>query len=142
MKKKLPLIIGIVAIIIAIVIAIVVVANGKKDEEQNGGQEAQQAVELNLTEIASKIEENSIFAEMATEDVTPETLERFFRVDASKVSNVVGKVPLMNIQASMYVIAEANDNASAEEVKAELEAYGEKFEDQHFETFVIRLCKK
>ena len=139
MKKKLPLIIGIVVIIIAIVVVIVIAGNAKKDEEQNGGQESQQSVELNLTEVASKIEENSIFAEMATEEVTTETLGSFFKVDTSKVSNVVGKVPLMNIQASMYVIVEANDSASAEEVKTELETYGEAFEGQ-WKTYLPEQC--
>ena len=57
MKKKLPLIIGIVAIVIALIIAIVVLVMPKQEAKK----------EINLEEVSNKITENSHFKEMATE---------------------------------------------------------------------------
>lgn len=115
MKKKLPLIIGIVAIIVALVIVIVVVTNGKNDENQK-------SKEINLEEVSNKITENSDFKEMATEEITKEILETYFQVDTSNVEKVVGKLPLMNVHSSLYVIIQAKDG-KVDEVKEDLNEF-------------------
>ena len=140
MKKKLPLIIGIAIIIIAIIVALVIYFNGANKDDNNNPETSNQGeevnnnsnptdVEIDLAKVSSEIDENGIFAEMATEDVTTETLESFYGVDLSNVNNVVGKYPLMNIQSSMYVLVEAKEG-QANAVKEDLEAFGEKYEKQ------------
>lgn len=119
MKKKLPLIIGIVAIIVALVIVIVVVTNGKKDETPK---------EINLEEVSSQITEKSDFKEMATEQITLEVLETYFQVDTANVEKVVGKVPLMNVHSSLYVIIQAKEG-KAEEVKEDLNQFCIEYEE-------------
>lgn len=127
MKNKLPLIIGIVAIIIVIIVTVLVMQNGKKDEEK--GEKTPETVSINLEEVDTKITENSDFAEMATEPVSKELLETYFQVDISNVENVVGKIPMMNVHASLYVVIEAKDG-KAEEVKADLDEFCTLYEKQ------------
>lgn len=114
MKKKLPLIIGIVAIVIALIIAVVVLVIPKNEKEE--------IKEINLEEVSNKITENSYFKEMATEDISTEILESYFQVDLANVEKVVGKVPLMNVHASLYVIIEAKDG-KVDAVKEDLNEF-------------------
>ena len=124
MKNKLPLIIGVVAMVIAIIVALVVVLGGNKDDKKEEG-----AVTLNLEEVSAKITENSAFAEMASEPVSKDLLEMFFQVNPENVENVVGKVPMMNVHASLYVIVEAKDG-KVEDVKADLDEFCTQYEQQ------------
>lgn len=127
MKNKLPLIVGIVAIIVVVIIVtLLVMQNGNKEEK---GENAQETVSINLEELDTKITENSDFAEMATEPVSKELLETYFQVDISNVENVVGKIPMMNVHASLYVVIEAKDG-KAEEVKADLDEFCTLYENQ------------
>lgn len=111
MKKKLPLIIGIVAIVIALIIAVVVLVMPKEETK-----------EINLEEVNNKITENSYFKEMATEEISMEMLENYFQVDTANVEKVVGKVPLMNVHSSLYVIIQAKEG-KANEVKEDLNEF-------------------
>lgn len=121
MKKKLPLIIGIVAIVIALIVAVVVLVISKNGKET--------AKEINLEEVSNKITENSAFKEMATEEISKEILESYFQVDLANVENVVGKVPLMNVHASLYVIVQAKDG-KADAVKEDLNKFLTGYEEQ------------
>lgn len=114
MKKKLPLIIGIVAIVIALIIAVVVLVISKNVKEETK--------EINLEEVSNKITENSYFKEMATEEVSIEILGSYFQVDTANVEKVVGKVPLMNVHSSLYVIIQAKEG-KANEVKEDLNEF-------------------
>lgn len=121
MKKKLPLIIGIVAIVIAIIIAVVVLVVSKNGKEET-------AKEINLEEVSNKITENSAFKEMATQEITTEVLESYFQVDLANVEKVVGKVPLMNVHSSLYVIIQAKDG-KADAVKEDLNKFLTEYEE-------------
>lgn len=120
MKKKLPLIIGIVAIVIALIIAVVVLVISKNGKGKTK--------EINLEEVSNKITENSDFKEMATEDVSTEILETYFQVDTANVEKVVGKVPLMNVHSSLYVIIQAKEG-KANEVKEDLNEFLTEYEE-------------
>lgn len=119
MKKRLPLIIGIVAIIVALVIVIVVVTNGKKNDKPK---------EINLEEVSKQITEKSDFKEIATEEITTEVLETYFQVDTENVEKVVGKLPLMNVHSSLYVIIQAKEGKE-EEVKEDLNQFCIEYEE-------------
>lgn len=121
MKKKLPLIIGIAAIVIALIIAVVVLVISKNVKEETK--------EINLDEVSNKITENSYFKEMATEEVSIEILGSYFQVDTANVEKVVGKVPLMNVHSSLYVIIQAKEG-KANEVKEDLNEFLTGYEEQ------------
>ena len=50
-------------------------------------------------------------------------------VNTENVENVVGKIPMMNVQASMYLLVQAKDGA-ADTVKSELDNYLTQYEEQ------------
>ena len=118
MKNKLPLIIGIVAIVIALIIAVVVLVIPKEETKK----------EINLEEVSNKITENSAFKEMATEDISTDTLKNYFQVNTENVEKVVGKVPLMNVHSSLYVIIQAKEG-KANEVKEDLNEFLKGYEE-------------
>lgn len=118
MKNKLPLIIGIVAIVIALIIAVVVLVMPKEETKK----------EINLEEVSNKITENSAFKEMATENISTDTLKNYFQVNTENVEKVVGKVPLMNVHSSLYVIIQAKEG-KANEVKEDLNEFLKGYEE-------------
>lgn len=123
MSKKWPLILGIVVIVIALIVGIVFAVNGKK----NNNEVAQETKEINMEEVSEKISSDGEFNEMATENITMEALSSYFQINTDNVEKVVGKIPLMNVHASMYMIIKAKDG-KVDEVKSELNTYGESYE--------------
>ena len=91
MKKKI-----LIAIIVILVIALIAVGayfiffNKEKTLDIN---------------VANQTLANSYpFNELATMDVTTEELGTVMGVNTENIENVVGKIPMMNVQASMYLL--------------------------------------
>lgn len=85
--------------------------------------------ELNLEELNTKFAESSSFVQMMTSDVDNELLETLMHVNTENVEQVVGKFPMMNVHASMYMIIKAKPE-TVETVKAEVETYVADYEEQ------------
>ncbi len=93
---------------------------------------------LNKTEETKSLDINAAsqilssatpFNEMATMDITTEELSSLYGINTENVEQVIGKMPMMNVQASMYVLIQAKDGA-VDTVKAELDQYATKYEEQ------------
>ena len=69
------------------------------------------------------------FNELATMDITTEELGSLYGINTENVEKVVGKMPMMNVQASMYLIIQAKEG-TVDTVKAELDAYATQYEEQ------------
>jgi len=118
MKKSLLITIIIVAVlVIAVVVLFATGVIGNKN------------VELNLQEVSTKIVDNSVFKEMATMDIDKETAVSLMELEEGQVEEVVGKVPMMNVHASMFVIIKANDG-KVDEVLQKVENYATNYEAQ------------
>lgn len=122
MKNKVLLIVGIAILIIAIIVAAVLLG-------RNGGNENTSTANINIEEIGKTISEKSPFNEMATMDITTEELENYYQVNIENVEKVVGKMPMMNIHASMYLLVEAKEG-KVNDVKAQVETFGNNYEEQ------------
>ena len=112
-----------ITIIVVVLIAIVGVGAymllGKKAEAKN----------LDI-EVANQTLSNSTpFNELATMDVTENELDAVFGINTENVEKVAGKVPMMNVQASMYILIQAKEG-TVETVQAELNKYAEQYEEQ------------
>lgn len=108
-------------IIAVVVVALIVVAYfvfGTKDNAKT----------LDLAKISTEIT-NAGFSEMASMEVDTEILSSYFQVDGSNVVAVYGKIPMMNVHASLYVLVEAAEG-QAEVVKQQLETFGTSYEQQ------------
>ena len=62
-------------------------------------------------------------------DITIDLLRSVYGINTQNVENVIGKMPMMNVQASMYLLIQTKEG-TAETVKAELDQYATKYEEQ------------
>lgn len=69
------------------------------------------------------------FNELASMDVTVEELGTIMGINTENVEKVAGKIPMMNVQASMYLLVQAKDGA-VDTVKSELDNYLAQYEEQ------------
>lgn len=118
-NNKNKIIIAVVAIIIIAAIVVGVIFIGKKGSNVN----------LNLSELETKIDSMDMYGEMASQTIDKEILNTLFNISENEVEEVVGKMPLMNVQSSMYVVVKATDG-NVNNVKAKIEEYGNKYSEQ------------
>ena len=119
MNKK--LLYGFIALVVIILIAVAIyfVVNQNKEEKVN----------IDLQALNNTISTQPPFNELATMDVTVETLGTVLQISADEVEEVIGKMPMMNVQASMYLVIKAKDGA-VDSVKTKVENYGTAYEEQ------------
>lgn len=120
MSKKVIGIIVAAVLLIAVTVGILAVSLSKADLKEG-------KTEIVLKDVNEKILEMKPFNEMAAMDIDSTILVDLFQVDEENVKDYVGKYPMMNVHASMYVIVEAEDG-KAEEVKADLDAWAKDWE--------------
>ena len=113
--------------VIYVVIAIVVVAIIAVGAFFLGGNNKE--VVLDLQQLNTALSEKAPFNEMATMDITSEELSMLMEVNAEDVEAVIGKIPMMNVHASMYLVIEAKEG-SVETVKEKVDAYALAQEEQ------------
>ena len=112
-----------VGVIIAIVVVVLLIGgyfmfSNKEKSAKN----------LDLATISNNIT-SSGFSEMSTMDIDKDTLSTYFQVDTANVVEVYGKMPMMNVHASMYVLVKTTEG-KAEDVKQNLETFGQSYEEQ------------
>ena len=113
---------NVISVIVAILIVVVVGAGAyfilNKSEK---------SIDINL---ASQTLSNSApFNELSTVDITKDLLSSLYGINIENVENVLGKMPMMNVQASMYVLIQAKEG-TVETVKSELDKYATQYEEQ------------
>lgn len=119
MNKK--IIYGIIALVVIIAIAVGFYFLLNKNKEEN--------VEIDMQALNTTLSTQPPFNELATMDVTVETLGTVLQINADEVEEVIGKMPMMNVQASMYIVIKAKDGA-VDSVKTKVENYGTAYEEQ------------
>ena len=118
MKKNVLITIVVILVVAVLVVGAVVLLNNKKEEK---------TIDV---EVAGQTLANSTpFNELATMDITTEELGSLYGINTENVEKVVGKMPMMNVQASMYLIIQAKEG-TVDTVKAELDAYATQYEEQ------------
>ncbi len=118
MKKNVLITIVVILVVAALVVGAVVLLNNKREEK---------TIDV---EVARQTLANSTpFNELATMDITTEELGSLYGINTANVEKVVGKMPMMNVQASMYLIIQAKEG-TVDTVKAELDAYATQYEEQ------------
>lgn len=80
-------------------------------------------IELDLQLLNQSLSQKSPFNEMATMDITTEELSTLLEINSQDVVNVIGKIPLMNVHASMYLVIEAKED-SVDIVEQKVAEYG------------------
>lgn len=115
------LIIAIIAVIVLVVLGVgaYLLLGNNSDSEKS----------LNIEEASSKLSSLNPFNEMATMDITSDIIESVYGINPENVEKIEGKAPMMNVHASMYMLIQAKEGA-VDTVKAELDTYLEKYEQQ------------
>ena len=85
--------------------------------------------EINLAEVSASISAKGGFDDMATSDIDADFYTSYMAANADNVETMSGKFPMMNVQASMYLIVKAKDG-QVEAVKQDLENFGQVYDDQ------------
>ena len=119
MNKKIVYVEIALIVIIAIVVGAYFIIGQNKEEEVN----------IDLQALNTTLSSQPPFDELATTDVTVEMLETVLQINADEVEEVIGKMPMMNVQASMYLVIKAKDGA-VDSVKTKVENYGTSYEEQ------------
>lgn len=115
MKKNVLITIVVILVVVALVVGVVIFGGKEKTID---------------VDVAGQTLANSTpFNELATMDITTEELGSLYGINTENVEKVVGKMPMMNVQASMYLIIQAKEG-TVDTVKAELDAYATQYEEQ------------
>lgn len=116
MKKKI-----LIAIIVILVIALIAVGAYFIffNEEKT----------LDVDTANQTLASSAPFNELASMDVTAEELGTIMGINTENVEKIAGKIPMMNVQASMYLLVQAKDGA-VDTVKSELDNYLAQYEEQ------------
>lgn len=116
MKKKI-----LIAIIVILVIALIAVGAYFIffNEEKT----------LDVDTANQTLASSAPFNELASMDVTVEELGTIMGINTENVEKVAGKIPMINVQASMYLLVQAKDGA-VDTVKSELDNYLAQYEEQ------------
>ncbi|MFR2534963.1 MAG: DUF4358 domain-containing protein [Clostridia bacterium] len=93
-----------------------------------------QPVVIDLNQLNTTISEQTPFHEMAMMDMTADTLSTVYDISTEDIEEVVGKMPLMNVHASMYLIVKAKDG-KVNSVKEQIEKIGDS-EEQKWENYL------
>lgn len=115
MKKNVLITVVVILVVVALIVGAVIFWGKEKTID---------------VDVAGQTLANSTpFNELATMDITTEELGSLYGINTENVEKVVGKMPMMNVQASMYLIIQAKEG-TVDTVKAELDAYATQYEEQ------------
>ena len=118
MKKKILIILVVILIVVVLGAGIYFILNNRSENKS-----------LDVEPAGQTLANNTPFNEMATMDITIEELNTIYGINTENVEQVVGKMPMMNVQASMYVLIQAKDG-TVDTVRAELDEYAKQYEEQ------------
>ena len=118
MKKKILIILVVILIVVVFGAGIYFILNNRSENKS-----------LDVELAGQTLANNTPFNEMATMDITIEELNTIYGINTENVEQVVGKMPMMNVQASMYVLIQAKDG-TVDTVREELDEYAKQYEEQ------------
>ena len=119
MGKKILIAIVLILVIVGIIVGVYFLVNNNEKEVKT----------IDIDAAGQTLANSSQFNEMSTIDLTTEQLGSLFGINTENVEKVVGKMPMMNVQASMYVLIQAKEG-TVDTVKTELDNYAKQYEEQ------------
>lgn len=122
MNKKVIYAIIAIVVVIAVVIGGFLLLNNKNNDKNT-------TKNINLAALDQEMSTKGQFDQMATMPIDKEVAKTVFEIEENQIEEIVGKMPMMNVQASMYVVIKATEG-NIENVKTKLENYGKNYEEQ------------
>ena len=121
-NKKIIIAVIIVAVIITVGITVLVYDNSLKSNDKT-------VVNINMEELNNKFSTYSEFSDSKNTKIDKTIAVNTFGIDEAFIQEVIGKMPLINIKSSMFVIIKVTDGTQ-EIVKEKLETYVTNYEKQ------------
>lgn len=118
MVKKIIIVLVIVLVVLGIGVGAYFLLNNKEETKV-----------IDIDAVGQTFANSAPFNEMSTTDITTDLLGSLYGINTDNVEKVVGKVPMMNVQASMYILIQAKEG-TVDTVKAELDNYAKQYEEQ------------
>lgn len=118
MNKNALIVLVIIILVVILGVGAYIILNNKEE-----------AKTLDIDTAGQTLANSSPFNELSTMDITTEELSSLYGINTENVDKVVGKMPMMNVQASMYVLIQAKEG-TVDTVKAELDKYAQQYEEQ------------
>ena len=119
MKKKNIILIISLVVVLAIVAFIYIYIDVNKEDTN--------VINISISELEKKIENTDEFDFDKMQNIDAETASATFLIDSSKIKAIIGKSPIVNTKAFMYVIIKA-ENEDLQEIKMALESHGTEYE--------------
>lgn len=125
MKKKYIFVISVLAILTSFAFMTVIFLNKAKITEKN------ENINIDLEKLDTYFSENGDFELSNMKNIDDEYITEYLNLQAKDIEKYIGKVPILDITAKMYVVIEAKDiskvSALQENLSSFLESYKEKW---------------
>lgn len=118
-EKRMVVILSIILVLLILTAGIILVVALKQNPKSE-----QDINQLNTEMIAKGSFENA-----RMQDITLSNLQDIFSISPDDVTAVIGKIPLLNISSSMYIVIQAKEG-KASQIEAQLTAYGNRYETE------------
>lgn len=118
-NKKLIIITVIFIVIMVILVSFLILCIFTLNKNNN--------IDLNI--LDSKINEVSTFNDARMKKITISNINEIFDIDENYIDGVIGKIPLIDIYSSMYVVIEAKQGYE-DIILQKLQEYGKKYEEK------------
>lgn len=112
-KKKCLILISIIVILTSFVFATVIIKEKYSEEK----------VSINFEELNSYFEKNGDFNLVNMTDIDKEYIENTLNIPMEKINSYTGKIPIVNVNANMYIIIEAKEQEDINEIQEKLETF-------------------
>lgn len=113
-KKKCLILISIIVILTSFIFATITIIKEKYSEEK---------VSINFEELNSYFEKNGEFNLANMTDIDKEYIESTLNIPMEKINSYTGKIPIVNVNANMYIIIEAKEQEDINEIQEKLEIF-------------------
>ena len=118
-NKKLVIITVIFIVIMVILVSFLILCIFSLNKNNN--------IDLNI--LDSKINEVSTFNDARMKKITISNINEIFDIDENYINGVIGKIPLIDIYSSMYIVIEAKQGYE-DIILQKLQEYGKKYEEK------------
>ncbi len=117
MKRKYVILISII-ILASFVFTTVIIVKEKCD-----GKNKYKDLSINFEKLNSYFEENGDFNLANMKDIDSSYIENTLNIPMEKINSYTGKIPIVNVNANMYIIIEAKEQENTNEIQEKLETF-------------------
>ena len=125
-KKKCLILISIIVILTSFIFATVIIKEKYSEEK----------VSINFEELNSYFEKNGDFNLVNMTDIDKEYIENTLNIPMEKINSYTGKIPIVNVNANMYIIIEAKEQENTNEIQEKLETFLASYKKE-WESFLL-----